>query len=142
MSKNSAWYSTIEYQTDRHLKSIWRGMKHRCYNIDPSKEQAKYYRNKGIKICDEWLDSYEAFKEWSLAHGYEIGLCIDRIDSDKNYCPENCQWITRSENSRKAGILTGQRHPKRGLFNVARYINGEFVWRFYIDENGNKQRNF
>lgn len=142
MSKNSERYSSIEYQTDRHLSSIWRGMKHRCYNIDPCKDQARYYRNKGIKICDEWLNDFESFKTWATSHGYKIGLCIDRIDSDKNYCPENCRWITREENSRRAGLLTKQRHPQRGLLNVSRLIDGKWVRRFFIDENGIRQRNF
>lgn len=140
MSKNSAWYSTIEYQTNRHLEAIWKGMIYRCYNIDPCKEQAKWYRNKGIRICDEWLN-YEAFKKWAMSHGYEIGLSIDRIDSNGNYEPSNCEWVTRSENSRRAA-LSPYRKPNPKLYNVSRYIDGKFVWRFETDENGVVHRNF
>ena len=35
-----------------------------------------------------------------LANGYQENLTIDRIDSNKNYCPENCRWITREQNSK------------------------------------------
>lgn len=44
--------------------------------------------------------------EWALTHGYDDSLTIDRIDSKKGYEPENCEWVTKSENSRRA-------HPKQ-----------------------------
>lgn len=39
------------------------------------------------------------FIEWSLDHGYNETLTIDRINSSGNYSPDNCQWVTASENS-------------------------------------------
>ena len=58
------------------------------------------YGNKGIKVCDEWMgeDGYLKFKEWALANGYKKGLTIDRINNDGNYEPNNCRWITLTEN--------------------------------------------
>lgn len=56
-------------------------------------------------MCDEWLNNYDSFKEWSYAHGYNEetkGISIDRINSDGDYEPNNCQWISLSENSAKA----------------------------------------
>jgi hypothetical protein len=83
----------------KRIYSIWCGMKHRCSSINS--DSHKYYYDKGIKVCDEWQE-FIPFKRWSLTHGYKEYLTIDRIDSDGNYCPENCQWITKSENSTKA----------------------------------------
>lgn len=77
-------------------------MKQRCYSA--SSKAAKYYKDKGIIICDEWKNDFEQFKRWALEHGYADNLTIDRIDSDGNYEPENCRWITREENSRRARI--------------------------------------
>lgn len=82
------------------LYRIWSNMKTRCYN----KNVRSYadYGAKGIGVCDEWLNNYEAFKEWAMLNGYNDKLSIDRIDSSKGYCPDNCRWITLSENSIRA----------------------------------------
>jgi len=74
-------------------------MKQRCYN--PNSSDYKFYGNKGIKICDEWLNDFKAFYNWSMANGYTEELTIDRIDNKGNYYPENCQWLTNSENAGK-----------------------------------------
>lgn len=36
---------------------------------------------------------------------YQEGLSIDRISSEENYCPENCQWITVAENTAKSNCV-------------------------------------
>lgn len=74
---------------------IWSGMKRRCYN-----QNAINYNNyggRGITVCDEWLNDFDAFQKWALAHGYADNLTIDRIDNYKGYSPDNCQWITIQE---------------------------------------------
>lgn len=81
---------------------VWRGMKTRCYNSND--KDYKYYGKKGIGVCKRWKDNYLTFKNWALANGYKPGLTIDRIDSEGNYEPHNCQWITNAENARKAQL--------------------------------------
>ena len=78
--------------------NTWQNIKGRCLR----KTHPKYHRygGRGIKVCDDWLD-INKFAEWSLSNGWKEGLTIDRIDNDGDYCPENCQWISASENSRK-----------------------------------------
>lgn len=62
-------------------------MMSRCYR---EKDIAyKSYGAKGIKVCDEWHDR-EVFIKWCKENGYVKGLKINRIDSTKDYCPENC----------------------------------------------------
>ena len=58
------------------------------------------YGGRGITICKEWMD-VKNFSEWAYKNGWKQGLSIDRIDNDGNYCPENCRWVSISENSRK-----------------------------------------
>ena len=78
------------------LRAIWKGMKSRCYNHN--NPEYNRYGGRGITICDKWLKTSKEFIEWGLNNGYEIGLSIDRIDTNGNYEPSNCQFITRSEN--------------------------------------------
>ncbi len=82
------------------LHNIWVGMRDRCNN--PNAKAHKWYYSKGIRVCEEWND-FIKFKEWAESHGYKEGLSIDRIDSDLNYCPENCRWLTVSENAKWVG---------------------------------------
>ena len=81
------------------LHRAWRDMKSRCYNFRA--HHYKWYGAKGIKVCKEWLNNFVAFRDWALAHGYEKNLTIDRIDNSRNYEISNCQWITKSANSKK-----------------------------------------
>jgi hypothetical protein len=55
-----------------------------------------------VSICQEWLNDFQVFYDWAITHGYKDNLTIDRKDSDGDYCPENCQWITQSENTTRA----------------------------------------
>lgn len=83
------------------LYSIWHGMKYRCYN--PSSHEYKNYGGKGIHICDEWLFDFKCFYEWAVCNGYRDNLTIDRIDFDKDYCPENCRWVgAKEQNNNKS----------------------------------------
>lgn len=88
-----------EFLKRARLKSIYYAMKQRCYNSNCC--NYRYYGKKGITICDEWNNS-KNFINWALQNGYKNNLTIDRINSNSNYEPDNCRWITRSENSKRA----------------------------------------
>lgn len=102
------------FVSNEYLYSIWAHMKSRCG--DPNNYKYEYYGGKGVKVCDEWKDDYLAFRAWAYNNGYEEGqrdkefknrLSIDRINSSGNYEPNNCQFLTVGDNSRKA-------HRKKG----------------------------
>jgi hypothetical protein len=98
-------------ESSTHLYKAWNSMKERClYEKFPG---YKDYGGRGIVICDEWVNDYLTFKEWALNNGYAKTLSLDRIDVNGNYTPQNCRWITMSE----------QQHNKRT--NVFLEYNGE-----------------
>ena len=73
-------------------------MKARCYNSN--KKDYRWYGANGIQVCQEWLNNPQAFEMWAIENGYADNLTIDRIDENKNYCPDNCRWVTAGENSK------------------------------------------
>jgi hypothetical protein len=66
----------------------WIKMKDRCLN--PAHVYSKYYRLKGVTICEKWL-SFEGFYEdmGDRPDGYSL----DRIDNNLGYFKDNCRWI-------------------------------------------------
>jgi len=93
---------TFEDKKHLRLYRTWESMKRRCYNVNDN--VYRYYGGRGIKVCSAWKDSYLSFKEWALNNGYKTDLTIDRIDNDGNYEPKNCQWITKSQNTKNRWI--------------------------------------
>lgn len=80
------------------LWSIYHDIKKRCNN--PNSSRFKDYGGRGIKMCDEWLNDFDSFADWSKNNGYSDELTIDRKDVDGNYEPQNCRWITIKEQCR------------------------------------------
>lgn len=92
-------------KTKSRLYNIWVDMKQRCNKN--CKSTHKYWANRGITVCGEWL-KFETFYDWAHANGYKEHLTIDRIDNNGNYEPSNCKWSTykqQANNSRSNVIV-------------------------------------
>jgi len=102
------------------IYNVWQAMRQRCYN--PKNRKYSIYGGKGIEISDNWKtfesfysdmgEEYEKqFKEYKKLNDRSIRdiPTIDRIDSSKNYCVENCQWISLHDNSKKDCIKAVRR---------------------------------
>ena len=81
------------------LYQAWLSMKWRCTPHAPCK---KRYHNRGIKVCERWLHSFENFAKDMGPHRGK-GWTLDRIDNDRGYSKANCRWATRSQQSRNRG---------------------------------------
>lgn len=92
--------------TETRLYSVWCGIKERCFN-----SHYRYYHRyggRGITVCPEWLNSFEAFRDWAYSSGYDESKTgkeqsLDRIDVDGNYEPGNCRWASQKEQMRNIG---------------------------------------
>ena len=94
-------------ESKNRLYKIWVGIKIRCH--DEQNGSYHKYGKRGIEVCEEWRNSYEAFRDWALSNGYTDKLTLDRKDNNGNYCPDNCRWATQKEqqnNRRNNHLLT------------------------------------
>lgn len=76
---------------------VWSSMRNRCNN--PQHQSYKRYGGRGISVCKEWDESYEAFLR-DIGPRPSLKHSIDRRNNDGNYEPSNCRWATKSEQSR------------------------------------------
>lgn len=101
---------------------VWGAMNNRCSN--PKNPNYPHYGGRGITVCDEWKNSFEAFyrdmgPRPSLAH------TIDRKDNNGNYCKENCRWATKKEqaNNRNCTPFYDFRGERLPITEIARRLN-------------------
>ena len=125
---------------NKKLSHILRDIKRRCYNSND--KSYKWYGAKGVKVCDEWINNPLSFEEWALSNGYQDGLTIDRINPEKDYCPENCRWIPLEDNSKWKsttsrievnGIIDSGKGWSKRLGYGVNYIN-TYIRKHGIDE--------
>lgn len=82
------------------IYNIWAGMIQRCHN--ERAREFKYYGARGIKVCDRWRLSFQAFYE--DMGDRPSGLSIDRINNDGDYEPANCRWASKKQQIRNRSV--------------------------------------
>ena len=119
--------TTTHGLSGHRLYNTWTLVLDRCNNVNS--KRYKYYGGRGITICEEWLD-VKNFIEW-CDQTYIEGMTLDRIDNNKGYNPDNCRWVSKSEqaiNRRMKSINTS------GYTGVS-YHSRDGVWTANIGIN-------
>lgn len=81
--------TTTHGMTDSKEHLAWLRAKDRCRQTS---SKSKHYHDRGISMCAEWFNSFEAFYR-------DMGQCptghtLDREDNNVGYQPGNCRWVT------------------------------------------------
>ena len=126
--ERSSQFHTKHGGSQTRLYKEWSKIKQRCNN--KNNDRWSDYGGRGIKVCKEWEESYEAFCDWAMENGYQDDLTIDRIDVNGNYEPGNCRWITNQ----------AQQHNRRNnhyiTYNGETRTITEWARMYGLSENG------
>lgn len=98
---------------------VYYSMLHRCYNENDSRYSD--YGGRGISVCEEWKNSFDAFAKWAIENGYTEGLQIDRINNNGNYEPENCRWVDIKTNcrNRRSNVIVSYKGKEMTLVEAS-----------------------
>ena len=97
------------------LYKTWGMIHQRCYN--PKHTSYSNYGGRGIKMCDEWKNSFVTFSNYVEKElgPRPDGYTLDRIDVDGDYAPGNIRWASHS-------VQMHNRRPRNvsGIVGVSR----------------------
>ncbi len=107
----------------------WVGMKQRCYNSN--RKEYQNYGGRGIKVCDRWLNDYEAFLA-DMGEKPTPKHTLGRVNNDGDYDPLNCRWETRKrQNNNKRNNVQLTLREQREIRMLRR---SGYSWQMLADE--------
>lgn len=95
-SRSKASYSRKHGDSRSVEYRVWKQIRQRCNN--PVNQDWKYYGGRGIRMCERWSD-YALFIS-DVGRRPDLGYSLDRNDSNGNYEPSNCHWVTCKDQQR------------------------------------------
>lgn len=124
---------------NKRLYSIWVNIKTRCTNQNNNCYKMYHQDEHMINMCPEWEQSYKAFENWAFEHGYNDSLTIDRINNEKDYCPENCRFVDIYEqaNNKRNNVMFVYNGFRTSLKRLCQYFNLKYkrVDAYYKEYN-------
>jgi len=104
-------------------------MRHRCTKVEK-------YIDRGITVCQEWDESFEAFlRDMGVR---PEGMTLDRVDNDKGYYKENCRWATPKQQAynRSTNVLIEYNGVKQGIRQWADKLGVSYLMLDWRLKNG------
>lgn len=115
-----------QYAKQHPTYPMWMGMRQRCGHIGGANPYTlSIYRDRGIRVCDEWVNNFRAFEEWAMIREWAKGKCLCRIDPCGNYSPSNCVItnhlvLTNSRRMTRKVEFRGRMIPLRYVYGLLR----------------------
>ena len=113
--------STKEYKT-------WSNLIQRCTN--PNNKFYSTYKDRGV--CEEWIESFEAFYNHIGKAPKGKNVSIERIDNNLGYVPNNVKWCMDPS---KQSINQGNRKDNTSGVKGVSYVSHIDKWQAYIQRN-------
>ena len=104
----------------------WCAMKRRC--CDKNYRNWKYWGGRGITVCHLWKTFVNFFADMGER---PKGLSLDRIDTNGNYEPNNCRWVTHTQQVRNTRIYKTNTSGAKGVC----WFKDRRKWHSYISVN-------
>lgn len=89
------------HQSEYH---VWKRIRHQC--SDPSSRDARYYFDRGIRLCEKWSD-FDAFLK-DMGFRPSPAHVLRLVDSKLGYQPGNCVWTTKRKGRLDAALAEGK----------------------------------
>ena len=134
IGKETKRYMNDENKVFKKEYNAWNGMRSRCR--DTTSQDSHDYRERGIRVCDEWEHDFLAFLE-HIGPAPKDGQrwSVGRIDNNKGYEPNNVRW---EQDSTQARNHSKQRNNSSGVtgvfFGQSGHGYGSPYWQAYWKE--------
>lgn len=129
-TKTHGYYGIPEY-------NVWRSMKKRCFL--KTHKSYKDYGNRGITVCDEWINDFGKFLE-DVGFRPNKSMSLDRINNNNGYSKENCRWATTKQQmqNQRSTIFAEYNNKKECLSELAIILNIKYGFLHYHFKEKNK----
>ena len=125
-----------KWHFSKETVAVWQNMRNKCYGVGhKSSDKFKKY---GIEMCPSWVCSETGLNSFVEDMGEKPdGLCLIRLDPYKDFCKDNCRWVTKQEASRviykfprkppESGRVGVKLDKRRGTYSAKITVGGKEI---------------